>query len=54
MKNSGYYKLMFFDWKIDLEKVQFTRNLKDDHTLYQGIRLPCKIDPTTQTQATTV
>ena len=50
---------MFFDWKIQLEKVQLTRNLKDDTILYQGIRLPCKndqgyCDPTTRTQATIV
>ena len=50
---------MFFDWKIQLEKVQITRDLKDDTILYQGIRLPCKndqrcCDPTTRTQATTV
>ena len=32
---------MFFDWKIQLEKVQLTRDLKDK-TIYQGIRLPCK------------
>ena len=47
---------MFFDWKIQLEKVQLTRDLKDDTILYQGIRLPCKndqgyCDPTTGTQA---
>ena len=35
---------MFFDWKIQLEKVQLTRDLKDDTILYQGIRLPCKND----------
>ena len=50
---------MFFDWKIQLEKVQLTRDLKDDSILYQGIRLPCKndqgyCDPTTRTQATIV
>ena len=48
---------MFFDWKIQLEKVQLTRDLKDDTILYQGIRLPCKndqgyCDPTTRTQET--
>ena len=31
---------MFFDWKIKLEKVQLTRDLKDDTLLYQGERLP--------------
>ena len=50
---------MFFDWKIQLEKIQLTRDLKDDSILYQGIRLPCKndrgyCDPTTRTQATIV
>ena len=33
---------MFLDWKIQLEKVQLTRDLKDDTITYQGIRLPCK------------
>ena len=50
---------MFFDWKIQLEKVQLTRDLKDDTILYQEIRFPCKddqgyCDPTTRTQATIV
>ena len=50
---------MFFDWKIQLEKVQLTRDLKDDTILYQGIGLPCKndqgyCDPTKRTQATIV
>ena len=50
---------MFFDLKIQLEKVQLTRVLKDDTILYQRIRLPCKndqgyCDPTTRTQATIV
>ena len=58
-KNKGYQEIMFFDWKIQLEKVQVTRDLKDDTILYQGIRLPCKndqgyCDPTTRTQATIV
>ena len=48
-----------FDWNIQLEKVQLTRDLKDDTILFQGIRLPCKndqgyCDPTTRTQATIV
>ena len=48
---------MFFDWKIQLEKVQLTRDLSDKTMIYQGIRLPCKndqgyCDPTTRTQAT--
>ena len=45
---------MFFDWKIQLEKVQLTRDL-----IYQEIRLPCKndqghCDSTTKTRATIV
>ena len=48
---------MFFDWKIQLEKEQPTRDLKDDTIIYQGIRLPCKndqgyCDSTTRRQAT--
>ena len=47
---------MFFDWKIQFEKVQLTRDFKDDTKTYHGIRLPCKndqgyCDPTTPTQA---
>ena len=47
---------MFFDWKIQLEKIQLTRDLSDNTMIYQGIRLPCKndqgyCDPTTRTQA---
>ena len=50
---------MFFDWKIQLEKIQLTRDLSDNTMIYQGIRLPCKndqpfFDPTTRTQATSV
>ena len=50
---------MFFDWKIQLEKIQFTRDLKDNTINYQGIRLPCKndqgyCDPKTRTQASIV
>ena len=50
---------MFFDWKIQLEKIQLTRELTDNTMIYQGIRLPCKndqgyCDPTTRTQATIV
>ena len=50
---------MFFDWKIQLEKVQITRDLKADTIRYQGIALPCKnyqgyCDPITRTQATIV
>ena len=58
-KNKGYQEIMFFDWKIQLEKVQLTRDLKDGTILYQGILLPCKndqryCDPTTRKQATIV
>ena len=50
---------MFFDWKIQVEKVHLTRNISDDTILYQGIRLPCKndqgyCDPTTRSRATNV
>ena len=50
---------MFFDWKIQLEKIQLTRDLSDNTMIYQGIRLPCKndqgyCDPKTRTQATIV
>ena len=34
-KNKGYQEIMVFDWKIQLEKVQITRDLKDDAILYQ-------------------
>ena len=44
-KNKGYQEIMFFEWKIQLEKVQLTRDLKDDTIIYQGIRFPCKNDP---------
>ena len=58
-KNKGYQEILFFDWKIQLEKVQLTRDLKDNTIIYQGIRLPCEndqgyCDPTTRTQATIV
>ena len=33
-KNKGYQEIMFFDWKIQLGKVQLTRDLKDDTILY--------------------
>ena len=39
-KNKGYQEIMFFDWKIQLEKVQLTRDLKYDTIVYQGIRPP--------------
>ena len=50
---------MFSDSKIQLEKLQLPRDLKDDSILYQGIRLSCKndqgyCDPTTRTQAAIV
>ena len=35
---------MFFDWKIQLEKIQITRDLKDDTIIYQGIRVTRKND----------
>ena len=44
-KNKGYQEIMFFDWKIQLEKIQLTRDLTDNTMIYQGIRLPCKNDP---------
>ena len=58
-KNKGYQEIVFFDWKIQLEKIQLTRDLSDNTIIYQGIRLPCKndqgyCDPTTRTQATIV
>ena len=58
-KNEGYQEIMFFDWKIQLDKIQLTRDLIDNTMIYQGIRLPCKndqgcFDPTTRTQATIV
>ena len=58
-KNEGYQEIMLFDWKNQLEKVQLTRDLKDDTIIYQGTRLPCKndqgyCDPTTRTQETIV
>ena len=48
---------MFFDWKIQLEKVQLTQDLKHDTIIYLGIRLACGNDqgycnPTTRAQAT--
>ena len=50
---------MFFDWKIQIEKVQFPQELKDDTLFYQGLHLPGKKDqgycyPTTRTQVTIV
>ena len=58
-KNKGYQEKMFFDWKIQIEKIQLTRDLSDNTKICQGIRLPCKndqgyCDPTTRTQATIV
>ena len=38
-KNKGYQEIMFFDWKIQLEKIQLTGNLTDNTMIYQGIRL---------------
>ena len=59
MKIKVYQEIMFFDWKIQLEKVQLTRYSKDDSIFYQGILLDWKNDqgycePTTSTQATVV
>ena len=58
-KDKGYQEKLFFDRKIQLEKIQLTRDLKDKTVIYQGIRLPCKndqgySDPRTRTQATIV
>ena len=41
-KDKRYQELMVFDWKIQLEKVQLKRDLKDVTIFYQGIRLSCK------------
>ena len=38
---------MFFDRKIQIKKLQLTRDLKNDAILYPGIRLPCSKDITT-------
>ena len=58
-KNRGYQEIMFFDWKIQLERVQLTQDLEDNTMIYQGIRLPRKndqgyCDPTTRTHITIV
>ena len=60
-KNKAYQEIMFFDCKIQLEKVQLTGDLKNDTIVYEGIRirLSCKNDqgncnPTTRTEATIV
>ena len=58
-KNKGCQEIMFFYWKIQLEKAQITRDLKENTFIFQGIRLACKneqgyCDPTTRTLATTV
>ena len=55
-KKKEYQEIMFFDWKIQIEKVQLTRDLKDDTIINQVIQLPCKNDqrfcyPTTRTPA---
>ena len=34
---------MFFDWKIQLEKTQFTRDLTDNTMIYQGNRFLAKM-----------
>ena len=38
-KNKRYHETLFFDWKIKLEKVQLTRDLKDATILYQRVRV---------------
>ena len=58
-KNKEYQDIMFFDRKIQLEKVQLTRDLNDNTKIYQEIRLLGKndqgyCDPTSRTQATIV
>ena len=58
-KNKGYQEIMFFDLKIQLEKIQLTEDLTENTMIYQGIRLPCEndqgyCDPTTRNQATIV
>ena len=42
-QKKGYQEIMFFDWKIQLEKVQLTRDLKEDTILYQGISFLAKM-----------
>ena len=37
-KNQGYQEIMFFDWKIQLEKLQLKRDLKEDTIVHQGTR----------------
>ena len=44
MQKKGYQEIRFFDWKLQIEKIQLTRDLKDNTTIYQGIRLRCKND----------
>ena len=39
-KTKGHQEKLIFDWNIQLEKVQLTRELKDDTVIYQVIRLP--------------
>ena len=41
-KNKGYQEIMFFDRKIQLEKVQLTRDLNYDTIINQGIGLIAK------------
>ena len=35
---------MFFDWNIQVKKVQLIQDSKDDTIFDQGIRLTCKND----------
>ena len=58
-KNKGHQEIMFFDWKIQLEKIQLTQDFNDDTLICPEIRLTWKNDqgycnPTTRTQATIV
>ena len=58
-KNRGYQKIMLLDWKVQLEKIQITLDLKDNTIIHHGIRLTRKnyqgyCDPTTRTKATIV
>ena len=52
-------KKKFCDWNMQIELVQFTRDLKEDAKIDQGNRLPFKVDRglfehQTRTQATMV
>ena len=52
-------RYIVFYWKIQLEKVQLTLDLKNNTILYQNVYLPCKTDqrychPTIRILVTTV